>query len=185
MSDYLQQVDAIAAELARALHSLDAAALDALGDALMNAPRVFVTGKGRSGLMMRAFAMRLMHLGLNAHVVDDVTTPALMANDMLVIGSGSGTTPTLVRHAQQAKAFGARLALITTAPDSPIHALADHALVLAAASPRVAGSAESIQPMANLFEQSLLLALDILVMRMMQARGMTTSDMMTRHANLE
>lgn len=185
MSDYHQQVDTIAGELARALHSVDAAALDALGDAVTHAPRVFVAGKGRSGLMMRAFAMRLMHLGLMAHVVDDVTTPALAAGDLLVIGSGSGATPTLVRYAERAKSLGAELALVTAATDSPIRALADHALVLAAASPRVAGSVESIQPMANLFEQALLLVLDVLVMRMMQARGMTTVEMMTRHANLE
>lgn len=185
MNDYHQQVDTIAAELVRALRSVDAAALDALGDALTSAPRVFVAGKGRSGLMMRAFAMRLMHLGLTAYVVDDVTTPALMEGDLLVIGSGSGTTPTLVRYAERAKSLGANLALITTAPVSPIGALADDALVLAATSPRVAGSAESVQPMANLFEQALLLVLDILVMRMAQARGMTTVEMMTRHANLE
>lgn len=185
MSDYLSQADAIAAELARALRSVDPAALDALSAALGRAPRVFVAGKGRSGLMMRAFAMRLVHLGLAAHVVDDVTTPALLANDLLVIGSGSGTTATLVRYAERARALGAGLALVTAAPQSPIGALADHVLVLAAATPRVAGSAPSIQPMANLFEQSLLLVLDIVVMRMAQARGVTTAEMMTRHANLE
>lgn len=185
MNDYHAQVDTIASELARSLHSVDAAALDAFAESLSGAPRIFVAGKGRSGLMMRAFAMRLMHLGLTAHVIDDVTTPALAAGDLLVIGSGSGATPTLVRYAERAKSLGARLALITAAMDSPIRALADHALVLAAASPRVVGSVESIQPMANLFEQVLLLFLDILVMRMMQARGMTTVEMMTRHANLE
>jgi len=114
-----------------------------------------------------------------------VTTPALLASDLLVIGSGSGTTATLVRYAERANALGARVALITAAPASPIGTLAQHVLVLDAATPRVAGSAPSIQPMANLFEQSLLLVLDILVMRMAQAQGMTTADMMTRHANLE
>lgn len=185
MSDYLSQAEAVTAELARALRSVEPAALDALSEALSSAPRVFVAGKGRSGLMMRAFAMRLIHLGLAVHVVDDVTTPALLASDLLVIGSGSGTTATLVRYAERANALGARVALITAAPASPIGTLAQHVLVLDAATPRVAGSAPSIQPMANLFEQSLLLVLDILVMRMAQARGQTTADMMTRHANLE
>lgn len=185
MNDYLSQAETVAAELARALRSVEPAVLDALSEALSSAPRIFVAGKGRSGLMMRAFAMRLMHLGLAVHVVDDVTTPALAASDLLIIGSGSGTTATLVRYAERAKALGAGLALVTTAPASPIGALAEYVLVLAAATPRVPGSAPSIQPMANLFEQSLLLVLDILVMRMAQARGQTTADMMTRHANLE
>lgn len=185
MTSYHQQVDAVLHELATALHSVDATALDTLCDAITGAPRIFVAGKGRSGLVMRAFAMRLMHLGLTAHVIDEVTTPAVEARDLLIIGSGSGATPTLVRYAERARALGARLALLSAAPASPIAALADLLLVIAAASPKAAGTTPSIQPMANLFEQSLLLVVDIVTTRLMETRGLTTAAMMTRHANLE
>ncbi len=37
--------------------------------------RIFVTGLGRTGLMARGFAMRLMHLGRRVYHVGDVITP--------------------------------------------------------------------------------------------------------------
>ncbi|MEU5115986.1 hypothetical protein AB0G64_31325 [Streptomyces longwoodensis] len=51
-------------------------ALELMG-ALFDARRVMVLGAGRSKLAVDAFAMRLMHLGLTAHVTSDVTCPAI------------------------------------------------------------------------------------------------------------
>ena len=83
--------DAILADLSRTLGQLDATQIEDLQDAILSADRVFIAGKGRSGLQMKAFAMRLMHLRLTVHVVDDVTTPALAEGDLLLVGSSSGT----------------------------------------------------------------------------------------------
>ncbi len=58
---------------------------------LLNAKRIYVVGAGRSGLVAKAFAMRLMHLGLSAYVVGETITPALNRGDVMVIFSGSGT----------------------------------------------------------------------------------------------
>ena len=84
-------IEAIIADIKRALGQVDPAQVDDICAAICTADRVFVAGKGRSGLQMRAFAMRLMHLGLTAHVVDDVTTPAIgsgrPAVDRLVFGA--------------------------------------------------------------------------------------------------
>ncbi len=74
------------------LHSVDSDDLDQLKQMLLDAERIFIVGKGRSGLQMNGFAMRLMHLGLPVHVVGSVTTPNITANDLLLIGSGSGRT---------------------------------------------------------------------------------------------
>jgi len=41
---------------------------------LLNAKRIYVMGAGRSGLVAKAFAMRLMHLGLQAFVVGETIT---------------------------------------------------------------------------------------------------------------
>lgn len=50
--------------------------------------KIMVIGVGRSGLVGRAFAMRMMHLGFSVHVVGETITPALDADDILFAISG-------------------------------------------------------------------------------------------------
>src|ERR1700738_269625 len=70
--------------------------------ALRKANRIFVVGAGRSGLALRAAAMRLMHLGLNVFVTGETITPAIQKGDLLLAASGSGTTSTIVISAEKA-----------------------------------------------------------------------------------
>lgn len=70
----------------------DAPALAAAVELTANARRVFVHGAGRSGLALQMTAMRLMHVGLQVHVVGETTTPAIGEGDLLLTASGSGTT---------------------------------------------------------------------------------------------
>jgi len=51
--------------------------VDALVEAILEAETVFIAGAGRSLLMLSAFAMRLVHLGLRAFVVGETSTPAI------------------------------------------------------------------------------------------------------------
>jgi len=80
------------AELERVFENISAEQIDELVSRILTAARVFIYGLGRVPLMGRAFAMRLMHLGLDAFMVGDTTTPAIAAKDLLVICSGSGQT---------------------------------------------------------------------------------------------
>ena len=100
MKQHPDLVDAIVADIGRTLRQVDAGEVEALLAALLSVERVFLAGKGRTGLQMRAFALRLMHLGLRVHVVDDVTTPAIGAGDLLLIGSSSGRTGSLLRYVE-------------------------------------------------------------------------------------
>jgi 6-phospho-3-hexuloisomerase len=176
-------------ELRPLLSAVDGEQVQRLTALLSRAPHVYLAGAGRSGLAMRAFAMRLMHLGIDARVVGDVTTPALAAGDLLVIGSGSGATASLVSLCQKARSLGGQIALVTTEPDSPIGRISDSLVCIAAPTPKAAGSRQraepSVQPMASLFEQALWILLDSCVMLLMRARGMSTDAMFARHANLE
>ncbi|MFN8450573.1 MAG: hypothetical protein U0521_18795 [Anaerolineae bacterium] len=43
-------------------------------------------------MMIKALAMRLMHLGFDTHVVGDVTTPPLGAGDLLIVSAGPGNS---------------------------------------------------------------------------------------------
>lgn len=150
------------------------------------ANKVFVAGVGRSGFMIRSLAMRLMHMGIQAYVVGETVTPGLGEGDLLIIGSGSGETKSLTSMAKKAKKLGASLALLTTSPESAIGKLADTIIKLPGApkdSPNK--DYQTIQPMGSLFEQTLLLYGDALVLKTMELRKLTSESMFGQHANLE
>jgi len=155
--------------------------------AILTAKRIFVAGAGRSGFAAKALAMRLMHLGFAVHVVGETTSPSLTAEDLLLIASGSGATGSLVVMAQKAKTVGAQLGLITIDRNSPIGGLADVVLEIAAPSPKAQKKVEatSIQPMGALFEQTLFLTGDALILLLMEKTAENSDRMFQRHANLE
>jgi 6-phospho-3-hexuloisomerase len=184
LSRYTRQ---IIGELGRVLAEVSDEKADELTEMLLNAEQIFVAGAGRSGLAARAFAMRLMHLGLDSHVVGEATTPRITERDVLLIGSGSGATDCLVAMAGKARSAGARIALVTICEDSPIGRMADCVLAIPAPTPKIDGGTDfqSVQPMGSLFEQSLLLTLDGLVLKIMERTGQDSAAMFHRHANLE
>lgn len=161
-------------------------AVDCFAGRLLRANRVFVAGAGRSGLMGKAFAMRLMHLGIAAYVVGETITPGITESDSLVLGSGSGETASLAGMAEKAKRLGASVLLVTVNPDSTLARLADETAVLPAAAKEAApGSETTIQPMGSLFEQGLLVYYDAVVLKLMELKRMSGSAMYGSHANLE
>jgi 6-phospho-3-hexuloisomerase len=176
-------------ELRELFSRVDSGSVDDVVDAVSSVPRVYSAGAGRSGLVMRGFAMRLMHMGIESYVVGDATTPAFGAGDLLVIGSGSGNTASLRVTADKAKSLGGRVVLLTTDGTSRIGAIADLVVDIPASSPKAEPGAQnavrSIQPMANLFEQSLWLVLDTVVALLMERMNLTSERMFERHANLE
>ncbi len=182
------QIEAVLDELRHALRSVDGDAVLRLRALLREANYTFVAGRGRSGLQMSGFAMRLMHMGLPVHVVGDVTTPGIAPGDLLVIGSGSGRTASLVTYATRARELGAQVALITTAAESPIGAQAACVVRLDASTPKLSETYDvnaSILPMGSLFEQALGLLLDLIILGLMGDLGVDGAQMFARHANLE
>ncbi len=174
-------------ELRSVIALVNAEEMGRFAAAIRAARGVFVAGAGRSGLAMRGFAMRLMHMGIPTWVVGDVTTPALKQGDLLVIGSGSGSTSTLVALAERARKNGGAVALLTIDPGSPIAKMAATVVRIPAMSPKAqAGSTvKSRQPMATLFEQALGVILDSCIMVLMEDAGVNEQKMFERHANLE
>lgn len=179
--------DQILTELQTTLLQISNESANQLVEAINTAPRIFVTGAGRSGLAMKGFAMRLMHLGFQVYVVGETITPAISGDDLLLIGSGSGSTASLQVMSRRARAGGARLALISTRADSPIGQMADMVLTIPASTPKAGNppNPQSIQPMASLFEQSLSLILDALILMLISKLNMDSEAMFNRHANLE
>ena len=191
MTDTTTVVAALAAirdELSAGVDDLladDHGGLDAVAALLTDAERVFVLGAGRSGLALRMTAMRLMHLGLTVHVVGEVTTPAIGAGDVLLTASGSGTTGGIVRAAEAATAAGARVAVLTTAADSPLARLATASIVLPAAEKQDRSGEASAQYAGSLFEQAVGLLGDALFHALWQRSGQSADELWPRHANLE
>jgi 6-phospho-3-hexuloisomerase len=160
--------------------------LEKLVDQISEAGRVFVAGAGRSGLMMRAFAMRLMHLGLDVYVVGDTVTRSLSKGDLLIIGSGSGETKSIVPMIEKARILKASVAALTLSQASTIGGLADIVVLLPGApKDQVDNEASTIQPMGSLFEQMLLILCDAVVLRLMEKQSLSGKAMYGNHANLE
>jgi 6-phospho-3-hexuloisomerase len=175
-------------ELTAALNGISEEQAETFMELLLGARRIYTAGAGRSGFMTRAFAMRLMHLGLPVYVVGEAVTPALGAGDLLVIGSGSGETGSLAAMAEKAKQSGASVALVTVEPSSRIGRLADAVVRIPGATKALSeheARSVSVQPMGSLFEQALLLFFDSLVLRLMEKLDLTAESMKLRHANLE
>ncbi|OMF37361.1 6-phospho 3-hexuloisomerase [Paenibacillus sp. FSL H8-0548] len=173
-------------ELNQAANQIDEQQLEQLTDAISKAGRVFVAGAGRSGLMMRAFAMRLMHLGLDVYVVGETVTRSLSKDDLLLIGSGSGETKSLIPMAEKAHSLEAKVGALTLSETSTIGGLADIVVRLPGAPKDQAGdTASTIQPMGSLFEQILLLLCDTIILRLMAREELSGKAMYGNHANLE
>ena len=175
----------ILAEHQRLAEQVELTAAVALIPLIQHAKRVFVVGAGRTGLALKAAAMRLMHLGLTVFVVGETTTPAIGAGDLLLAGSGSGTTSTIVKAAEKAVAAGAQVVAISTTASSPLAALATQVVVLPAAQKQDHGGAISQQYAGSLFEQAVLLFTDAVFQTLWALDGTPAEELWKRHANLE
>lgn len=183
ITDYVNE---IMQELSRVLDMIDGEKAERFTEYIMQVKKVFVAGAGRSGLMGRAFAMRMMQMGFDAYVVGETVTPNLDRDDLLILGTGSGETKSLVVMAEKAKSLNASIAIATIFPESTIGRLANVSIKLPAQPKTGAGTGyESVQPMGALFEQSLIVFYDAMILRLMEKQGMNSTTMFSRHANLE
>lgn len=182
-TDYLQEV---LKELDRASKLVSDHDLEELVTSIVSAKKVLVAGAGRSGFMLKSFAMRMMHMGIDAYVVGETVTANFEKEDLLIIGTGSGETKGLVSIAEKAKKIGGKVIAVTIFPESTVGNLADYAVKLPG-SPKDKTDSDfsTIQPMGSLFEQLLLLVLDSVILKFMEKKGLDSNTMYGKHANLE
>ncbi|MFN3383796.1 MAG: 6-phospho-3-hexuloisomerase [Archaeoglobaceae archaeon] len=143
------------------------------------APRIFLVGIGRSGLVAKAFAMRLMHLGYKAFVIGETITPRIEDGDLLIAISGSGETGYVVAIAKKAKEIGAKVVAITSAENSKLSKLSDFSIIL---KNRFGREVRDIAPMGTLFEVIALIFLDGTVAEIMEKKNLREEDLAKRHA---
>lgn len=173
-------------EISQVLAKVDRSAIDDLTARLVGADRIFVAGEGRSALMGKAFAMRLMHLGLTVYVVGETTTPPLREGDTVVALSGSGSTHGTVRVAEQAADKGAAVHAVSTDPGSALAQVAEQVLLLPAATKyRRDDEAPTIQPLSSLFDQVAHIVLDVVCLQLADRRGVDNAAARQAHSNTE
>lgn len=183
-----KNLKAILEELGRAAEEVEEEQVQAFADEILRAKKIFVAGAGRSGCAASAFANRLMHLGFTVYYVGEITNPPISEGDLLVIGSGSGTTAGLVAKANKAVSVGARVATVTISPENTIGQLSG-AYIRIPGTTRLlqeeSASPQSLQPVGSMFEQLSWLVYDSVVIALREKTGQTNDDLIKRHGNLE
>ena len=176
--------EAIMEEVKQCFMSVDDEQIQFLVDKICRSPHIIVHGKGRVGIMLKAFAMRLSHLGLYARVIGDITTPPIREGDLLLIGSVSGypsSSTTFFEIARKNKAYSIAF---TAYPDGQVGTLADSLVVIHGRTMNSGPNLPSLQPMCSTVEQTLLLLLDYAVLLLQQRLGQDEQMLRSRHANI-
>ncbi|KXS44045.1 MAG: hexulose-6-phosphate isomerase [Methanolobus sp. T82-4] len=161
---------------------------------VLEARCIFVLGAGRSGLVGRAFAMRLMHLGLSSHVVGETTTPAVSNEDVIIAISGSGQTRSVADLGKVAKDIGAKVVAITSNKESKLGDLADVVVELPGRTKEdiggylerhMRGEYTYLTPLGTSFETSASVFLDAVIAELIYITGASEADLKSRHTNIE
>ena len=183
---YKQTSDLVLEELAVSLGAIKEEEVKQLMELVKNSRKVFFIGVGRVLLSLQAIAKRWAHLGIDTHIVGEITEPAITKEDLLIVGSGSGTTLFPAGIAQKAHKIGAKIVHIGSNPNSD---LKDIVCLMVRIPVRtkyyLEDEIESKQPMTSLFEQSLLLLGDIVAKMLIEQEEIDMKQLWQYHANLE
>ena len=173
-------------ELRKVFDRIDRREIDRIAERIRKANRVFLIGVGREGLSTRALAMRLMHLGKPSYWIWDDTTPSIGTSDLLIATSGSGEIGHIHYVVEQAQKAGATIVVVTGTPSRKTPALADDVLWIPACVFHGNDNVvPSIQPMGCLFEQSLLICFDLIVLKLISEMELEIGKIVSRHRNVE
>lgn len=171
-------------ELKKSSDSIPESKIDEFIANVQSHSRIFVYGTGRSGLMLKALAMRLMQLGLNSFVVGETTTPSVENGDLLIVASSSGETASVVSAVKSGKKSGAAILAITGMNPSSLTKEVEPLIRIESGS-KFSTSASSVQPLGSLFEQMLLMIFDAVILKMSRMGNNQNQAMAKRHASIE
>jgi 6-phospho-3-hexuloisomerase len=188
-------VDEILDNVRKVSDSLDPENIQQMNNILKTSQNVFVMGLGRSGLVARAFAMRLMHLEISVYVVGETITPAITSEDCLLAISGSGETFSIISAAEMAQKRNAKIIAVTSYVNSTLGKMADLVVHIKGRTKidseknyltrQINGKHQSLSPLGTLFEVTTLIFLDGIIAQLMVEMGKTEEDMKARHTVLE
>jgi 6-phospho-3-hexuloisomerase len=169
----------IGEQVTKSLEAIDPKLTSAAVDLLLRAPAIFVYGAGRSGIIGRAFAMRLVQTGLSAYVIGESVTPIVHRGDAVFILSNRGESYSSIQTANIVRREGAELVVLTAKSTSKLAHAAS--LLLAVEFPED-GERPALAPLGTLFESASLRFTDALIAEILLARGESEASMRRRHA---
>ena len=172
-------------EIGAVLAQIDNSAFDQFCLSIAQARRIVCFGLGREGLALRGLAMRLMHLGLDAHVAGDVTAQPVTTGDILIVTSGPGSLSLTKAMVQLGKQNGATVIVISAQAHAPDPQSADLAVIIPAQTMVNDQGSSSVLAMGTAFEAAMTLYFDIAVIRIQELTGQSLDEMRARHFNLE
>lgn len=189
-------INEILKNIESATDNIDENVVNEFMDVLTTSKNVFVIGAGRSGLVAKAFAMRLVHLGISAYVVGETISPAIYDTDCILAISGSGETNTIVSAVKIAKNRGSKVLSLTSYPESSIGKISDVSMLVKGRTKidvddedyikrQIDGNYASLTPLGTAFELTSLIFLDGLISELMYKMGKTEYDLKSRHTVLE
>ncbi|WNY24846.1 6-phospho-3-hexuloisomerase [Methanolapillus millepedarum] len=167
------------------------AMLEEIAETKKSGGRIFVVGAGRSGLMGKAFAMRLMHMGFDAFVIGETITPSVKEDDVVIAISGSGGTASVLHVANKAKSLNAGVIGITSKSGSDLGKISNVNVILPSKSradaiePKAGAVNQKSGPMGTSFEILTLIFLDSVVVELIEITKASEEEMRKRHANTE
>lgn len=157
--------------------------------------RILIIGVGRSGLIGKSFAMRLMHLGFSVYVMGETITPAIGKNDLIISISGSGTTKLVVIAAEIAKEVDAKIIAVSSYPDSSLGKIADHIVQIRGRTKlarekdyflrQISGIHAPLAPLGTMFEISASIFLDSVIAEVISKLGKTEDELRKKHATIQ
>lgn len=174
-----------AVELTKFTTRMDEAALEPALRAILDADGVMLYGCGREGLMMRALAMRLHHLGLRVCMQGDMEAFPLGPDDLFLCAAGPGELPTASALCTVAREAGARVVVVTAEPTGATATMADELLVIPAQTMASDRGSAAVLPMGSLFEGAMFLVFEVMVLRLRESLRESAESMRARHTNME
>jgi len=177
-------IDQITQEVNEVMGMIDESQLDQAEKLIQKDQRIFVLGAGRSGLMAKGFAMRLMHIGYTVFVIGETITPSIQAGDVLLAVSGSGKTASILELATKAADNGVTVISVTSHADSPLGKVGQAVIVVPGAT-KSGDGVKSIQLLSTLFDQSVHLTLDALCLKLSRRDNVSNASAAATHSNME
>ena len=194
--EVLSSMRLIIENLKEVIDKLDKEAIKAMLQKTIDGNRVFVMGAGRSGLVAKAFAMRLMQLGFSVYVVGETTTPAVLPSDVVIAISRSGETRTITDLGKAAKDIGSTLLTITSKKDSTLSKISDITLIIPSKMKNDSEEANYLErhmlsdykkmfPLGTSFEITALVFLDSVISQLIMLTGTSEDELKSRYTNIE
>jgi 6-phospho-3-hexuloisomerase len=169
-------------EITSVLSKVDRIQLEEVVHRINKDKRIFVDGEGRSGLMGKGFAMRLMHLGYIVYSVGETITPAVAAGDVYFSISGSGESGNVVLNTKKAKEKGCYIIGASSKEASTLASLTDKLLIVPGTTKGDNGEQrKSVQLLSSLFDQSIHIVLDALCLMISKKDNMSNSEATAKH----